>query len=118
MRVHVIFQMSIVVPPTIPPPVIDVQLKPPSTTSNPSLMLPSYYCDRKLAQTLTDAKSRSYQADLDAWVKHYQAELHEMYETCVDKSLKVSWDVFVRAMYESTAETFDQGQFKWARPLL
>jgi hypothetical protein len=102
------------IPPTIPPPIIAVRPQPIPAAPPSNLLLPSYYSDRRLTLSV----DQSQKVQFDVWVRHYQVELHDMYHSCVDPALNISWDQFVQGMYKSTLEIFDHKQFKWVRPLL
>lgn len=106
------------IPPAIPPPLLAVRPQPIAIARSSDLLLPSYFTDRRLTPAVTEVVDHAHQTDMDEWANHYQPELRDMYETCVDPMLRVEWSQFVRAMYESTLETYDSKKFKWVRPLL
>ena len=82
----------------------------------PAFNLPAHLVE--LLEELAKITVREAEEDFEEWREHYQNELVDMYQTCVDPKLGLLYEEFVRIAYKCTTTEFNSKKFKQTRPLI
>ena len=72
----------------------------------------------RLIGALSNLRVKEKQEEKKRWTDHYEKELSDMYEACVDQKLGISFDDFVQTAYECTNSEYDKKSYKRIYPLL
>lgn len=118
------FKDIIEIPETIEPPTIDInQFKCNNITDIyeiKNMTKQPDSCNNKLITELfkINVERAKIQTEFDEWVDHYESELKNMYNNCIDENIELSYTLFVKLAYNCTATEFNRKKFKYSRPLI
>jgi len=77
----------------------------------------SHECVIELAEKIYDMRMEVSNKEFVDWADYYESELLNMYNTCADPRLDISYSKFVEAAYKCSTTRYDPKKFKQTRPL-
>lgn len=85
---------------------------------NPSLRPYEIKLINKLSRIRNNYARKEEKDNFYEWLNHYGTDLEQMYNTCVDRNLPITYNEFVKLAYRCTETEFETKKLKHIRPLI
>lgn len=106
------------IPEAVVPPIVEpVRLEKPKSHK---YFVPDHEVEfiHEMALLREQQQQKQSEKEFNEWADHYEADLAQMYDRCVDPRIRLSYDQFVNLAYQCTAVEFNGKKLKYTRPLI